>query len=202
MSNTGNNRPGWFAGAKIIRKVSQGNPRMFIQIMCSLFDKARETKLTARAQHDVIYKFSCDMCDSTKALQGKGPEAYKNMDAIASKIHNKIHDRNLVTGGLSFEVSPCMDNEWLKVAIAYSRVIADDETKRRGISNGSKLMLSNVYAVKYWLPMRADVPVSIPEINEKDINSYEVKTRSKKKKEINPNQLTIFEVLENETNNK
>lgn len=202
LSNTGNNRPGWFAGAKIIRKVSQGNPRMFIQIMCSLFDKARETKLTARAQHDVIYKFSCDMCDSTKALQGKGPEAYKNMDAIASKIHNKIHDRNLVTGGLSFEVSPCMDNEWLKVAIAYSRVIADDETKRRGISNGSKLMLSNVYAVKYWLPMRADVPVSIPEINEKDINSYEVKTRSKKKKEINPNQLTIFEVLENETNNK
>lgn len=203
LANTGNNKPGWFAGAKVIRKVSQGNPRMFIQIMCSLFDKARETQLTPRAQHDVIYKFSCDVCESTKALQGTGPQAYKNINAVAEKVHNKIHNGDLVTGGLNFIVPENGTFEWLEVAIAYSRVIADDETKRRGISNSSKLMLSNVYAVKYWLPMRSDVPISIPELKEENVNSYEVKVikgRRKKKNEIDPNQLTIFEVMNNETN--
>ena len=65
IAKKGNNKPGWFAGVKTIRKVSQGNPRMIRQIMCSLFDQARETKLTTRAQHDVIYKFACDICECT-----------------------------------------------------------------------------------------------------------------------------------------
>ncbi len=203
LANTGNNRPGWFAGEKMIRKVSQGNPRMYIQIMCSLFDKARETKLTPRAQHDVLYKFSCDVCEATKALQGKGPQAYKNINAVAEKMHDKIHKGDLVTGGLNFVIPKGEDVEWLKVAIAYSRVVADEETKRSGITNSSKLMLANVYAVKYWLPMRTDIPITMPKLMEEDDNSYEVKMTKRRRnirKDDDPNQLTIFEVMNNEGN--
>lgn len=203
LSKIGNNKPGWFAGAKTIRKVSQGNPRMFIQIMCSLFDKARETQLTPRAQHDVIYNFACDLCESTKALQGKGPVAYNYLNAVAEKIHEKIHGEYLVTGGLSFSVSTCKDQQWLEVAVANSRVVVDDETKRRGITDESKLMLANAYATKYWLPMRGDTPVLMPELDENSLNSYTVdstKIKRKKKMDIDPNQLTIFEVMEDDTN--
>ena len=201
IAKKGNNKPGWFAGVKTIRKVSQGNPRMFIQIMCSLFDKARETKLTTRAQHDVIYKFACDICESTKALQKNGPEAYKKLNAISEKLQEKVHGMNLVTGGLNFTVSDG-SYEWLEVAIAYSRVITDDETKRRGISKSSKLMLSCAYAVKYWLPIRSDVPISIPELEDINTNSYTVKGKIKKKNYVDPNQLTIFEVMRDEANKK
>lgn len=203
LSRTGNNKPGWFAGAKTIRKVSQGNPRMFIQIMCSLFDKAKETNLTPRAQHDVIYQFACDFCESTQALQGEGPLAYYNLNSIAEKIHKKVHGDNLVTGGLSFLITEDTVQKWLEIAIAYSRVIVDDETKRRGITQKSKMMLSNAYAVKYWLPMRADVPVSISGLGNSSPNSYTVSVihnKRKKKKDVDPNQLTIFEVMNNETN--
>lgn len=201
ISKTGNNKPGWFAGAKTVRKVSQGNPRMFIQIMCSLFDKARETRLTSRAQHDVIYKFACDICESTKALQKNGPEAYNNLNAISKKIQEKVHGANLVTGGLNFTVSD-KSYEWLEVAIAYSRVVADDETKRRGILKSSKLMLSCAYAVKYWLPIRSDVPISIPESKDINANSYMVKGKIKRINDVDPNQITIFEVIRDEENTK
>lgn len=195
ISNKGNNKPGWYAGAKTIRKVSQGNPRMFIQIMCNLFDKAKETKLTSKAQHDVIYKFARDICESTKALQNYGPEAYKYLNAISEKVNKKVHEGDLVTGGLNFKV-PKEKIDWIETAIAYSRVIVDDETKRRGISQSSELLLSFAYAVTYWLPMRRDEPISIPELAEENINSYKVKTVGKKKFEDDPNQITIFEVLE------
>ena len=94
-----------------------------------------------------------------------------------------MHGINLVIGGLNFAV-PDGSYEWLEVAIAYSRVITDDETKRRGISKSSKLMLSCAYAVKYWLPIRGDVPISIPELEDINTNSYTVKGKIKKKKII------------------
>jgi hypothetical protein len=201
LSKKGNHKPGWYAGAKMIRKVSQGNPRMFIQIMCSLFDKARETALTPRAQHEVIYKFADDFCEATKALQLEGPTAYYNLNGLAKKIHEGIHGEYLVTGGLSFKASDKDSNRWMEVAIAYSKIIADDETKRRGISTNSKLMLSNAYAVKYWLPMRSsDKPIAIPALDENNTNSYTVNSihKRKERKEADPNQLTIFEVMNND----
>lgn len=202
LSNKGNNKPGWFAGAKTIRKVSQGNPRMFIQIMSSLFDKAKETNLTPRAQHDVIYKFASDFCESTQALQGEGPMAYKYLNSIAKKIHEKIHEGNLVTGGLSFYVEEEVEKRWIEVAIAYSRVIVDDETKCKGLKNTSKMMLANAYAVEYWLPMRGDIPISISKAEIDNSNSYRVGSPQvkRKKRQEDPNQLTFFEVLNDENN--
>ena len=43
ISRKGNRKPGWYAGAQNVRKLSQGNPRIYIQIMNDLFEKARKT---------------------------------------------------------------------------------------------------------------------------------------------------------------
>ena len=47
LSNTGNHKPGWYAGAKNVRKLAQGNPRIYIQIMSDLFEKAKQSSVPA-----------------------------------------------------------------------------------------------------------------------------------------------------------
>lgn len=166
-SRKGNSKPGWYAGAKVIRKVAQGNPRLFIQIMSDIFEYCRMKKLTAKSQNEILYAFSKNMCDSTKALELQGPIAFKNLDYIASTIQKKIHDNYLTTGGTSFSLKFKNDKEfadnisWIQLAIAYSRIVVDDEIKKNGLSKDTKYSLSNAYAVAYWLPMRVDSPISI-----------------------------------------
>lgn len=201
LSGMGNHKPGWFAGAKMIRRVSQGNPRLFIQVMSELFEKAKSTELTAKAQHEVIYDFAGNICSSTKALEVNGPRAYKNLDIIATRLSNKVHGEYLVTGGNTFTIKYsgennfCEEIDWIKLAIAYSRVIVDERIKRTGITPDTRYSLSNAYAIKYWIPMRSDNAMSIT-LDDNIDNEYKVESRKKKKTstEDNYHQLTLFEV--------
>lgn len=208
LSETGNNKPGWYAGAKVIRKVSQGNPRLFIQLMCVLFEKARKTELTPKRQHAVIFEFCKDLCEATKALENNGPVAYKNIMKIAMCLSNKVHGDNLVTGGYSFFIKYANEEEfkknkdWLELAIAYSRIICDEKTKKNGLNEDTKFFLSNAYAVAYWIPMRRDECLQIS-LNEQVNNSYRV---SRKLQKISSDdgwqgqQMTIFEVIKHDEN--
>lgn len=198
LSNTGNHKPGWYAGAKVIRKVSQGNPRLYIQLMGYLFEKARETTLTPKAQHEVIYNFSLNMCSATKALELEGPLAFNNMQRIADCLKEKTHGEYLVTSGYTFSIQFKNDEEfeknkrWIELAIAYSRIIVDEEVKKAGITRDTIYVLSNVYAVAYWIPMRNDVPVNIS-MDENIGNTYKVSPRRKVKRDAEFQQLSLFE---------
>ncbi len=200
LAGTGNHKPGWYAGSKMVRRVSQGNPRLFIQVMSELFEKAKNTKLTAKAQHEVVYTFAQNICSSTKALEVNGPKAFKNLDKIATKLSEKVHGEYLVTGGNTFTLKYTQvddvekEREWLKLAVAYSRIIVDEKTKRNGITADTKFVLSNAYAITYWIPMRSDVALGIS-LDEKTTNEYEVKP--KKRSLINKedyHQISLFEV--------
>lgn len=205
LSCKGNHKPGWYAGAKMIRRVSQGNPRLFIQVMSELFEKAKKTELTAKAQHEVIYDFANNICNSTKALEVNGPKAYKNLDIIATRLSNKVHGDYLVTGGntftIKFNAGDDLNGEvdWIKLAIAYSRIVVEEKVKRTGITLDTKYSVSNAYAIKYWIPMRSDDVMSIT-LDGKIDNEYEVKSRKKKSSnaENRYHQLTLFEVNNNE----
>lgn len=160
LSGKGNSKPGWYAGATTVRKVSQGNPRMFIQIMNSLFEKARKTQLTPKAQHEVILKFSADFC---KATQGVNYQAHNRLDAISSYIKEKVHRKDkMVTIGCAFWLSYVnqLDFEynldWLRESIAYSRLVVPDDALINGLEQNTKYMLANAYAAYYWIPMRSD----------------------------------------------
>ena len=56
--------------------------------------------------------------------------------------------------------------------------IVDDEVKICGIKENTKFNLSNIYAIKYWLPMRSDSPETI-KLSENESNSYTVKRQKK-----------------------
>lgn len=167
-SGKGNSKPGWYAGAATVRKVSQGNPRMFIQIMNALFEKARKTKLTPKAQHEVILKFANDFCESTRALETYGVAAYNGLNQIGNVLRDKVHKGALVSVGCSFRLKYKSEADfnntkrWLQKAIAYSRVIVADEIITHGLSTDTKFLLSNAYATSYWIPMRGDVTSTVP----------------------------------------
>lgn len=177
--DVGNHKPGWFAGARVIRKVSQGNPRMFIQLMNALCEAARKQQLTPSIQHEVVYQFANDYCEATKALDDMGPVLYKNLNAIGECIEQKVHKGPISTYGTSFTIKKLglesTDRKWIQVAIAYSRLIVDDETKKSGIRDNTKFTLANIYAVKYWIPMRNDTSLNIS-LKNNDSNSYLVET--------------------------
>lgn len=197
-NNKGNHKPSWFAGGRVIRKVSQGNPRMFIQLMNALCEAARKQHLNPKIQHEVVCRFADDYCEATKALDDIGPILYKNLSLIGECIEKKVHCESINSYGTSFKLSKTEqykgDKRWLEVAIAYSRIIVDDETKKSGIKDNTKFSLANVYAVKYWIPMRNDTTIQISLANDGS-NSYLVETERDMLDE-NAYQLTInFEEL-------
>lgn len=192
----GNHKPGWYAGAKTIRRVSQGNPRMFIQIMGELFETARKKALSPKVQHEVIFKFAQNICESTKALEVEGPLAYKNIITIANTIKDKVHGEYLISKGYTFKIKYKSDEDfkdnlkWLQLAIAYSRLYVDEDTKKNGISIDTVFNLSNAFAIAYWIPMRNDTPTLIN--LEKEDNSYKVSAPGS----IEYHQLSLFEESE------
>ena len=166
ISRKGNSKPGWYAGAAIIRKVSQGNPRLFIQLMNALFEKARKSKLTPKAQHEVVLKFCEDLCNATKGLDY---DAYNCLDAISSYIMEKVHRKDqMVAIGSAFSLTCKNQSEfdriryWLQEAIAHSRLIVAEDALINGLQSNTKFALSNAYAAYYWIPMRTDSASRIP----------------------------------------
>lgn len=209
LSNQGNRKPGWYAGANTVRKLSQGNPRIFIQVMNDLFNYATQHKLTPKAQHGVIMNFAKNFCKQTEALEKQGPIIYKKLNDISSALKNRAHGKNLISCGSSFEFEYKNIDDidliktWMEIAIAYSRVIVDEETKKGGLHVDTKYQISNIYSVRFWIPIRLDQPLKIPvnsdgDIGNNKINGYKVVSiGNKEKKEVNYCQESLFPTEEN-----
>lgn len=201
-SREGNTRPGWYAGSFMIRKISQGNPRAFIQIMNMLFEKARKSPLTPKAQHGVIFEYAESFCESTQALETYGPLIYKELNEIASILHTHVHDSYLISAGCNFTLDFTKDNsfpvakEWLQLAVAYSRIVVDEDTIKNGITEKTEYLLANTYAAKYWLPMRADVSPKKIRIIDSHVQTYTVKNPKIIAKIPEPDQLSFFEEVD------
>lgn len=184
LSKKGNTKPGWYAGSQMIRKISQGNPRAFIQIMNNLFEKARRFELTPKAQHSVILNYAEKFCFSTKALESYGPTIYKELDSIAAFLHNSVHNSTIKSIGCNFkltfdsETSFINARKWLQQAIAYSRIFVEVDTIENGISKETVYLLANTFAASYWLPMRSDVSLNQIKVEGNQVATYTVKMPS------------------------
>lgn len=173
-SRNGSYIPGWYVGANMIRRISQGNPRIFIRIMNDLFDKAngKRLPLSLKAQQTVIEKFSKSFCEETATLESVGPEAKYYLEYIATRIHEKTHNGFLTPTGLNFTITRDSDFSkhvlWLQKAVAFSRISVDEDSMLSGITEESVFELSNLYAARYWLPMRTSKAwkVSLPPLNQ------------------------------------
>ena len=178
----GRHIPAWYAGASMVRRVSQGNPRIFIRIMNDLFWKASGQKLPLKlkAQHSTILKFAESFCEETETLEKVGPEAKRNLDHIAKSIHDKTHKGSLTSVGLGFALAKNVDLEthlpWLEKAVAFSRLTVDRDSMVTKISLNSEFELAYLYAVRYWLPMRPK-PLSRLTLSGNGDGTYTLKTR-------------------------
>ncbi len=208
-SKAGNSTPGWYAGADIVRKVSQGNPRLFIQLMHALFDRAKDATLEPKEQHRVIMRFAEKICGATKSLQSQGPIIGSSLEKIAQFLQDRVHGQYIVNNGTAFTLSFADKSDfennrsWIQLAIAHSRLIVDDEVKNSNIEQNTVYLLSNSYAVQYWLPMRKGdlVTISSSEIayiaEENEVRvSTRAKPKSEKAKEVLSQQLTLFDCPE------
>ena len=180
-SRQGNSKPGWYAGADMIRKISGGNPRLFLRIMGILFKKAVSVELTPKVQSEAIYNFSEYYCEGTKSIREYGPMMYKNLKSIGEQLKHKVHDGPILTNGNGFKFrknSGVFDSDysWLKEAIAYGYVIVDEDAIRVGMSESTKFVLSGPYSVYYWLPMRSDTITTVT-LREEANNTYTVNYR-------------------------
>lgn len=199
LNKFGNRIAGWYAGAPTIRKVSQGNPRLFIQIMNRLFETARVYQLTPKQQSKTIIEFSLNFCGLTAALEDQGPIINEMICGVASLIKQKTHNKNaLIPIGNAFIIKYDTEDDfrnnkkWIECAIAHSRLVVSDIEKKEGITRETKYTLANPYAVYYWLPIRNDSPTNISLIR-KDDGSYAIKEE--------PEQLTLFDFWEMEDEN-
>lgn len=160
--------PEWYAGADMVRKVSQGNPRLFIRLMSSMFNKATTTHFSNKVQHQVIEKFADDFCNASLAIEVDGSVVHENLKRTGEYLFNKVHKSPLISIGCSFRYRYRSDNEfeewkdWLQRAIAFSKLCVSDEEIIYGLSSNSEFAFSYAYAAKYWLPMRSDIPTVIP----------------------------------------
>lgn len=46
------------------------------------------------------------------------------------------------------------NKNWIELAVAYSRLVVDDNSLLNGIDIDTNYSLANTYSAKYWLPMR------------------------------------------------
>jgi len=160
ISKKGNAIPGWYAGPKMIRKLSEGNPRQFIRIMNVLFEKARETELTPTTQHKVIYNFTKQDCNATNALPIHGPDLYRILTNLSEQLKSKTHDGHMIYTGNSFKFRKGTINnnpsliKCLELGIGYLKISVGEESYINGINESTQFSLSNCFSAFFWIPLR------------------------------------------------
>lgn len=165
--------PEWFAGSDVVRKITQGNPRMFINLMSQFFSYAiSHSNFSLKDQHQVIVKYAHSICEATKAIEKDGEIIYKNLTNISEQLHHKTHEGNLKEVGCSFTLKKedilNGETDWIKRAISFSRLSVDESTIKNGITINTKYVICNAFAVEYWLTMRSDYPTNVTLANTSD----------------------------------
>jgi hypothetical protein len=159
-STLGNYTPGWFAGGSTIRKIAQGNPRMFIKIMNELFDGAKTGPLSHKAQHSIIYKFVDNEFKILRSTLSEGPYLYDVLSEIATELKRLTHEGTLSFHGNNFQLRKIQIEsnpnlvKALEFGVAYLHVDVDLDSFNNKITADTKFTLANYISAYFWIPMR------------------------------------------------
>jgi hypothetical protein len=157
-NSRGNATVGWFAGPSVIRKIADGNPRRFIQLMHDLFERARQRRLTPKEQHRVLTEFVNRDYERAAGLPDYGPFLQEILNTLGQLMEERVHGREMVRGGINFQVQPALIRNpivkgALQLGIAYSFLFVDKTSLLSDLSGESDFRVAHVVAVKFWLPM-------------------------------------------------
>jgi hypothetical protein len=157
LDRQGNRQVGWFSGPTMIRRIADGNPRRFIDLMNGLFEEARAHPLSNRRQHRMIV----DFCDNEFLNAGGLPEVghvtKEIIDAVGRSLEERVHSGAAADAGCGFLISEeLLENplflKAFKMGIDYLHFVVRSGIK--GPELEAPIRLSYLHAVKYWLPMR------------------------------------------------
>jgi hypothetical protein len=167
MSQKGNYTPGWFAGSRVIRKISEGNPRMFIKIMNEIFEGAKNSDFGLKAQHKIIFGFVRNECSYLQSMPSYGPILHPFLNEIALELKNKAHGGYLIFAGNNFKISKNQIErnkkliDAIKEGVAYMHLRVDEKSMLNNITSETAFSLSNYISAFYWIPMRKGELVTI-----------------------------------------
>jgi hypothetical protein len=161
-NSRGNRAVGWFAGGNTIRRVADGNPRRFIQIMNHIVENARNIELTSKNQHRIIKEFCKRSFEETEGLPEIGTFVKNILEKIGVLLASRVHGNVMLDGGCKFLISKDLldDKLFIKainLSIDYSHIIPE-KSKSNEVDLESGLRLSYIHAVHFWLPMRKGSP--------------------------------------------
>lgn len=162
----GNSKVPRLSGALMIRRVSDGNVRRFIQICDIIFEYSRVRHLRPNAQHDAVMLFSKQRYERSKSVYRDGFLLYKIIDSISNFLFHKMYDGDISDVGVEFSVDgELLENSSIKSAlemgVAYSYFYCEKPDLFNGITSETKFRLANSVAAYKWLPMRAGGGVKI-----------------------------------------
>ncbi|MCW3788181.1 ORC-CDC6 family AAA ATPase [Plebeiibacterium sediminum] len=158
-NSIGANVAGFYAGPNMIRKVSEGNPRIFLQIMNQIFEEGMKTRLTPKKQTQILQKYANQHVEITERLPERGKDLAEILEKICSYIKQRTHNDALSDVGNDFlleenEINNKQLVKALELGCAYSRLKVDENSLISEISTKTVFTLSNLYALMYWIPMR------------------------------------------------
>lgn len=174
-SEKGNRKVGIFAGPTMIRRVADGNPRRFIQIMHDMFVTARRTKLGWKAQHEVIESFVDREFERAAGLPDFGLLLDGILKTVGQLLESRVHGRGpMVESGVNLIVQEALLANTvirgaLELGVSYSFLFVDEASLTSGLNSATDFRLAHVVAVKYWLPMRSGSPVLLQSRHGKDL---------------------------------
>jgi archaellum biogenesis ATPase FlaH len=174
IDSTRNNVTGWFSGPRVIRLITDGNPRKFIQIMKEIIDKSLEAELNIKTQQKVIFDFCNKEYQNSESFSDYGILLKEIIDKVGLFLSDRIHGRVLLDSGCSFKLDSSIFSmrnviEAIKIGVDYNHLIIDNMDNER-ISENTIIRLSYKYAVIFYLPLRA-VPSLSPVIRSLKLES-------------------------------
>jgi len=156
----GNSKVPWLSGDVMIRRVSDGNVRRFIQICDKIFEASRTQLLKPNSQHDAVMSFAAQRFMRSQSVYRDGFLLYKLLEAISDYLFDKLHNGSIMDVGVQFSVmDDVLGNEQIKSAleegVAYAYITCPQTDLFNGISSSTKFRLVNSIAAYRWLAMRA-----------------------------------------------
>jgi hypothetical protein len=159
-ANSRGNRTGaWLAGATMVRRIADGNPRRFIQLMNQMFEAARQNKLSFKSQHRINMDFSRSQFRFSEGLPDHGVLLKGILDIVAHLLEEKVHGKEMIDAGCAFTLKRALlDSQviqrTLELGVGYSYLFVDDTSLTEGLKEETEFRLAHLVAACFWLPMR------------------------------------------------
>jgi hypothetical protein len=152
------------SGAKTIRLLSDGNPRLFLQLMAALLEAGRDQILTLKVQHKTLTDFCRRRIEFIPAISTQGFVLDAILRKVASAISERVHGSYAVDYGRTFRLSEhLLEKRGVQTAIVdgvASGFLSCEILSDRGKFNADTIFrLAYTVAAYFWIPLRDGQPV-------------------------------------------